>query len=91
MGASPVASGPPAARGAPERSGSLPVSLARPEKPVWLAPLWFRNPPSSPVLNCPRPISDNRWAPEGRQRPKSRTMGAALRPARPVREGASPA
>lgn len=39
MGASPVASGPPAARGAPERSGSLPVSPAGPEKPVWLAPL----------------------------------------------------
>lgn len=80
-----VASGIRAASGpeAPGRSRSFPGSLARPGEPAWLASLCL----PSPVLGCPCPIPDARWAPVSRQRPQSRAIRAALSPARPVREG----
>lgn len=80
MGASPVASGPPAARGAPERSGSLPVSR---EQPVWLAPLCLRQqpPPRPRYLTAPARFQ----TPDGRQGAgRGRSPGRwELRPGRP--------
>lgn len=61
MGASPVASGRQRPGGAPERSESLPVSPAGPEKPGWLAPLCLPLPPpacpAAPGTSLPPPDS----------------------------------
>ncbi|CAI9181302.1 unnamed protein product [Rangifer tarandus platyrhynchus] len=60
-----------------------PGGPARPGKPSWPAPLCL----PSPVFDCPCPIPDTRRVPGCRHRPWSRAMRAALRSARPVREG----